>query len=74
MSTEISLYQLRHQKARYELSDPRMGRMVFVPVLPRECVAALAIMAACSAVLLLMLCYACDMAVDLAQQAYGVTL
>lgn len=79
MSTEISLYQLRRQKARYELPDEQERKMVFLclpllPVLPRDLSRLFLVLAACVIALFCMLWYACDMAVDLAKQAYGVVI
>lgn len=79
MSTEISLYQLRRQKARYELPEEQERKMVFLclpllPVLPRDLSRLFVVLVACVIVLFCMLWYACDLAVDLAQQAYGVVI
>lgn len=79
MSSEISLYQLRRQKARYELPEEQPRRMVFLclpllPVLPRDLSRLFLVLLACVVVLFCMLWYACDMAVDLAKQAYGVVI
>lgn len=45
-----------------------------LPVLPRDLSRLFVVLVVCVIVLFCMLWYACDLAVDLAQQAYGVMI
>lgn len=79
MSTDTSLYQLRRQKARYDLPEAQPRRVVLLclplpQALPRDVGALLVVTCAIIAALLVLICCACDIAVGVAQQAYGVTL
>lgn len=78
MSTKYTLYQLRRQKARYDLPSGRVEVWnewwVTETEIPRDVVVTLAVALVAVVALFCMLWYACDMAVDLAQQAYGVVI
>ena len=78
MSTRQSFYQLRRQKSRYDLPSCQVEEWnewwVSETTVPRDALAAIAVLSLAVVVLFCMLWCACDMAVDLARQAYGAVI